>query len=72
MPNGLHSAKPAPIRMEAMRQRAVGPVEFFAFSITTVESETRNANLLDDEIVCGTGASNWCRDRGGAVVIRLS
>jgi hypothetical protein len=44
---------------------------FAAFAITTVDSETYNATLLDDYIISGTGASNWCRDCGGAVVIRL-
>lgn len=44
---------------------------FAAFSITTVDGETHNATLLDDYIISGTGASNWCRDCGGAVVIRL-
>lgn len=44
---------------------------YAAFSITTVDSETHNATLLDDFIVSGTGASSWCRDCGGVVVIRL-
>jgi len=30
-----------------------------------------NATLLDDYILSGTGANSWCRDCGGAVVIRL-
>jgi hypothetical protein len=42
-----------------------------AFSITTVDSDTHNATLLDDFIVSGSGASTWCRDCGGVVVVRL-
>jgi hypothetical protein len=44
---------------------------YAAFAITTVDSATHNATLLDDYIISGTGASNWCRDCGGVVVIRL-
>lgn len=42
-----------------------------ALSITTVDCETHSATLLDGYIISGTGAGNWCRDCGGAVVIRL-
>src|SRR5215213_3469056 len=34
------------------------------------DSEMHNATLLDDYILSGTGANSWCRDCGGAVVIR--
>ena len=43
-----------------------------AFKITEVNSNTHNAQLLDDYIVTGTGTTiGWCRDCGGPVVIRL-
>jgi hypothetical protein len=46
-------------------------VGFAAFQITQVNTTTHNATLLDDFITVGTGGDTWCRDCGGAVVIRL-
>jgi len=46
-------------------------VGFAAFNVTTVDSNTHNATLLDDYITSGSGTDTWCRDCDGAVVIRL-
>jgi Flp pilus assembly protein TadG len=44
---------------------------FAAFFVTTIDSNTHNARLLDDYIITGPGTDTWCRDCGGPVVIRL-
>lgn len=46
-------------------------IGFAAFQVTTIDANTHDAKLLDDYIIPGTGADNWCRDCGGTVVIRL-
>lgn len=46
-------------------------VGFAAFQITEVNANTHNATLIDDYIMTGTGGGSWCRDCGGAVVVRL-
>jgi Flp pilus assembly protein TadG len=61
-------AKPSPTPSNAQ----VYVVGYAAFKVTTVGSNTHNAQLLDDYIVTGGGATTgWCRDCGGPVVIRL-
>jgi hypothetical protein len=39
--------------------------------MTEVNVNTHNATLIDDYIMTGTGGGSWCRDCGGAVVVRL-
>ena len=38
--------------------------------ITKVDADRHNATLLADYIVSGPGTDTWCRDCGGAVVVR--
>jgi len=47
-------------------------IGFAAFRVTTVDKNSHNAQLLDDYIVSGPGTSDWCRDCGGTVVVRLT
>jgi Flp pilus assembly protein TadG len=56
---------------ESGNSKEVYVVGFAAFRVTTIDSNTHNATLLDDYIVSGSGADSWCRDCGGTVVIRL-
>jgi Flp pilus assembly protein TadG len=56
---------------ETGNSKQVYVVGFAAFHVTTVDSNTHNATLLDDYIISGSGADSWCRDCGGTVVIRL-
>jgi hypothetical protein len=57
---------------ESGNSKQVYVVAFAAFSVTTVDSNTHDAKLLDDFITTGPGTDSWCRDCGGAVVIRLT
>lgn len=56
---------------ETGTNRELYVVGFAPFEITQIDVNTHNATLLDDYILSGPGTNNWCRDCGGAVVIRL-
>ncbi|HEY7034867.1 MAG TPA: TadE/TadG family type IV pilus assembly protein [Thermomicrobiales bacterium] len=56
---------------ESGNSKQVYVVGFAAFYVTTVDSNSHNAKLLDDYIMPGAGTDTWCRDCGGTVVIRL-
>ncbi len=56
---------------ESGNSKTVKILGFAAFEVTTVDANSHNGRLLDDYIIAGDGANNWCRDCGGIVVIRL-
>ena len=57
---------------ESGNSKQIYVVGYAAFLVTTVDSNSHNAKLLDDYILTkGGGSNNWCRDCGGAVVVRL-
>lgn len=57
---------------ESGNSKQVYVVGYAAFKVTTVDSNSHNAQLLDDYIITGVGGSDtWCQACGGTVVIRL-
>lgn len=56
---------------ETNNSKQVYVVGWAAFHITQAAANRHNAKLLDDYVLPGPGADGWCRDCGGAVVIRL-
>jgi Flp pilus assembly protein TadG len=56
---------------ESDNSKGLFVVGFAAFYVTTIDSNTHNAKLLDDYIISGPGTDTWCRDCGGTVVVRL-
>jgi Putative Flp pilus-assembly TadE/G-like len=61
-----------PVAKVGSQNNSLYIVGYAAFKITSVGSNTHNAQLLDDFIVTGSGATTgWCRDCGGPVLIRL-
>lgn len=60
------------LRAEPGNSKDVEVIGFAAFRVTTVDTNSHNAPLLDDDIVSGPGTNDGCRDRGGTVVVRLT
>ncbi len=57
---------------ESGNSKQIYVVGYAPFKVTTVDSNSHNAQLLDDYIISGIGGSDtWCRECGGVVVIRL-
>jgi hypothetical protein len=57
---------------ETENSKQVYVVGYAAFEVTTVDSNSHNAKLLDDYIITGKGANGWVRGSGGVTTIRLN
>lgn len=75
IPLRLRHGPPARQAEPATNQDDLWVVTYAAFFVEFQKSggeNSYNGRLLDDYIVSGPGEETWCRDCGGAVVVRLS
>ena len=60
---------PAPI---SSNPRQFYLVKTMAFWVTESAADKHRGTLIEDDIATGPGVGDWCRDRGGVVMVRLT